>query len=264
MPAILPHFEIKIGDLASSIVNSGFQFPNRVTNKINIAIDGYSSCGKSTLAKAIAKNLNYIYIDSGAMYRTVAYYALEHGYVQSDGVIDEHMLVESLHLILIQFKYNSDTQEIETFLNGNCVDKEIRSMQVSAHVSAISAIKAVREKLVRIQQRMAESGGVVMDGRDIGTVVLPTAELKVFMTADVEVRAQRRFLQLKNNGVDISMEDVRENIAQRDFQDTTRAADPLRKASDAIVLDNSNLTEEEQFSFLMVQARKAIEAKTMA
>jgi cytidylate kinase len=135
-------------------------------------------------------------------------------------------------------------------------------MQVSAHVSAISAIKEVREKLVRIQQRMAENGGVVMDGRDIGTVVLPEAELKVFMTADVEVRAQRRYLQLKNNGVSISIEDVRENIAQRDLQDTTRAADPLRKATDAIVLDNSNLTEEEQFSFLMVQARKAIELKT--
>jgi cytidylate kinase len=137
-------------------------------------------------------------------------------------------------------------------------------MQVSAHVSAISAIKEVREKLVRIQQRMAENGGVVMDGRDIGTVVLPEAELKVFMTADVEVRAQRRFLQLKNNGVSISIEDVRENIAQRDLQDTTRAADPLRKAADAIILDNSNLTEEEQFSFLMVQARKAIDVKTTA
>ena len=185
--------------MPGSIVNSGLQFPNQVTNKINIAIDGYSSCGKSTLAKAIAKNLNYIYIDSGAMYRAVTFYALEHGYVQSNGSIDENMLVESLQLILIQFKYNSDTQEIETFLNGTCVDKEIRSMQVSAQVSAISAIKAVREKLVRIQQRMAENGGVVMDGRDIGTVVLPSAELKVFMTADVEVRAQRRFLQIKNN-----------------------------------------------------------------
>jgi cytidylate kinase len=137
-------------------------------------------------------------------------------------------------------------------------------MQVSSHVSAISAIKAVREKLVRIQQRMAENGGVVMDGRDIGTVVLPDAELKVFMTADVEVRAQRRFLQLKNNGVSIAIEDVLENIAQRDLQDTTRAADPLRKAAEAIILDNSNLTEEEQFSFLMVQAKKAIEAKAMA
>lgn len=262
MFAILPHFKIKLGDFRGTNVNSVLQFPHQVTNKINIAIDGYSSCGKSTLARAIAKNLNYIYIDSGAMYRAVAYYALEHGYIPSKGEIDEKMLVESLHLILIQFKYNSDTQEIETFLNGTCVDKEIRSMQVSAHVSAISAIKEVREKLVRIQQRMAESGGVVMDGRDIGTVVLPGAELKVFMTADVEVRAQRRFLQLKNNGVNISIEDVRENIAQRDLQDTTRAADPLRKAAGAIILDNSNLTEEEQFSFLMVQARKAIEMKT--
>lgn len=244
------------------IVNSGLQLPNQVINKINIAIDGYSSCGKSTLARALAKNLNYIYIDSGAMYRSVAYYALEHGYIRSKGDIDVKMLIESLHLILIQFKYNSDTQEIETFLNGTCVDKEIRSMQVSAYVSVISAIKEVRDKLVRIQQRMAENGGVVMDGRDIGTVVLPKAELKVFMTADIEVRAQRRFLQLKNNGVSISIEDVRENIAQRDLQDTTRAADPLRKAVDAIILDNSNLTEEEQFSFLMVQARKAIELKT--
>ena len=235
MCAILPHFKIKLGVLPGSIVNSGLQFPNQVTNKINIAIDGYSSCGKSTLAKAIAKNLNYIYIDSGAMYRAVTFYALEHGYVQSNGSIDENMLVESLHLILIQFKYNSDTQEIETFLNGTCVDKEIRSMQVSAQVSAISAIKAVREKLVRIQQRMAENGGVVMDGRDIGTVVLPRAELKVFMTADVEVRAQRRFLQLKNNGVNLAIDDVRDNIAQRDLQDTTRAADPLRKAADDIV-----------------------------
>lgn len=261
MVAILPHFKIKLGVLLRSIVNSGFQFPYQVTNKINIAIDGYSSCGKSTLARAIAKNLNYVYIDSGAMYRAVTYYALEHGYIQSKGEIDEKMLVESLHLILIQFKYNTESQEIETFLNGSCVDKEIRSMQVSAHVSAISAIKEVREKLVRIQQRMAENGGVVMDGRDIGTVVLPNAELKVFMTADAEVRAQRRFLQLKNNGVNISMEDVRENIAQRDLQDTTRAADPLRQAADAIVLDNSHLTEEEQFSFLMVQARKAIELK---
>jgi cytidylate kinase len=262
MSAILPHFEIKRGDLGRCFVNSGFQFPNQVTNKINIAIDGYSSCGKSTLAKAIAKNLNYVYVDSGAMYRAVTFYALEHGYIQSKGEIDEQMLIESLHLILIQFKYNSDTQEIETFLNGTCVDKEIRSMQVSANVSSISSISAVREKLVRIQQRMAESGGVVMDGRDIGTVVLPNAELKVFMTADVEVRAQRRFLQLKNNGVSISLDDVRENITQRDLQDTTRAADPLRKAADAIVLDNSNLTEEEQFSFLMVQAKKAIELKT--
>jgi cytidylate kinase len=262
MCPILPHFEIKLMVFRGCIVNSSLQFPNQVTNKINIAIDGYSSCGKSTLARAMAKNLNYIYIDSGAMYRAVAYYALEHGYIQSKGEIDEKMLVESLHLILIQFKYNSDTQEIETFLNGTCVDKEIRSMQVSAHVSAISAIKEVRGKLVRIQQRMSENGGVVMDGRDIGTVVLPEAELKVFMTADVEVRAQRRFLQLKNNGVNISIDDVRENIAQRDLQDTTRAADPLRKAADAVVLDNSNLTEEEQFSFLMVQARKAIELKT--
>ena len=263
MLAILPHFEIKLGDFRGSIVNSNLQFPNRVTNKINIAIDGYSSCGKSTLAKAIAKNLNYIYIDSGAMYRAVTYYALEHGYIQNKGEIDENMWVESLHLILIQFKYNSDSQEIETFLNGTCVDKEIRSMQVSAHVSAISAIKEVREKLVRIQQRMAENGGVVMDGRDIGTVVLPNAELKVFMTADVEVRAQRRFLQLKNNAVDISIDDVRDNIAQRDLLDTTRAADPLRRASDAVILDNSNLTEEEQFSFLMVQAKKAIDMKTL-
>lgn len=234
-----------------------------MTKKINIAIDGYSSCGKSTLAKAVARALNYMYVDSGAMYRAVTYYALEHGYIGNSGKIDVPMLKESLHLILIQFKYNTETQEIETFLNGACVDKEIRSMQVSAHVSAISAVREVREKLVRIQQRMAENGGVVMDGRDIGTVVLPNAELKIFMTADMDVRTQRRFLQLKASGVEINLESVRENLEQRDLIDTTREADPLRQATDAIVLNNSNLTEEEQFSYLITQARRAIELKSI-
>ena len=234
-----------------------------MTKKINIAIDGYSSCGKSTLAKAVARALNYMYVDSGAMYRAVTYYALEHGYIGASGKIDVPMLKESLHLILIQFKYNSETQEIETFLNGTCVDKEIRSMQVSAHVSAISAVREVREKLVRIQQRMAENGGVVMDGRDIGTVVLPHAELKIFMTADMDVRTHRRYLQLKASGVEISAESVRENLEQRDLIDTTREADPLRQAPDAVVLNNSNLTEEEQFSYLITQARRAIEQKSV-
>ena len=204
-----------------------------------------------------------MYVDSGAMYRAVTYYALEHGYIGASGKIDVPMLKESLHLILIQFKYNTETQEIETFLNGTCVDKEIRSMQVSSHVSAISAVREVREKLVRIQQRMAENGGVVMDGRDIGTVVLPNAELKIFMTADMDVRTHRRFLQLKASGVEISLESVRENLEQRDLIDTTREADPLKQASDAVVLNNSNLTEEEQFSYLITQARRAIELKSV-
>ncbi|MFM7769226.1 MAG: (d)CMP kinase, partial [Bacteroidota bacterium] len=192
------------------------------STKINIAIDGYSSCGKSTLAKAIAKELNYIYIDSGAMYRAVTLYAIEHGYINTSGTIDTKLLLESLELILIQFRYNSNNQEIEIHLNGTSVNKEIRSMQVSAHVSAISAVPEVRKKLVRIQQRMSESGGVVMDGRDIGTVVLPSSEVKIFMTAASKVRAERRLKQLTESGVHSSIDEVTANLNQRDLLDTTR------------------------------------------
>lgn len=234
------------------------------SNKINIAIDGFSSCGKSTLAQAIARELNYLYVDSGAMYRAVTFYALEHGYIHTNGSIDHGLLLESLDLILVQFKYNSSNQEIEIHLNGTCVNKEIRGMQVSAHVSAISAIPEVRKKLVRLQQRLAEKGGTVMDGRDIGTVVLPNAEVKIFMTASPHVRAERRHKQLLLNGVHSSFEEVNANLSQRDLMDTTRVADPLVQAPDALVLDNTYLTEEEQFSFVLLHARKAIQSKVSA
>lgn len=226
--------------------------------KINIAIDGYSSCGKSTIAKAVAKELNYVYIDTGAMYRAMALYALQHGFIQSNGNLDTAGLEKALDMVLINFKYNLDTGIIETYLNGQNVEKEIRTLQVSNHVSKISNIKNVRSKLVRLQKRMAESGGVVMDGRDIGTVVLPDAELKFFMTADSKVRAQRRFEELKSMGVDTSFEEVLENVNSRDEYDSTRSNDPLKCADDALVIDNTNLTIEEQFQFVMGHAMKKI------
>ncbi|MFM7728641.1 MAG: (d)CMP kinase, partial [Flavobacteriales bacterium] len=219
--------------------------------KINIAIDGYSSCGKSTLAKAIAKELNYIYIDSGAMYRAMTLYALQHGFVTPEGKVNEAEFVSALDTVMINFKYNTDTLKYETYLNGQNVDREIRTLQVSNNVSPVSTIKEVRQKLVRLQKRMAEAKGVVMDGRDIGTVVLPDAELKLFMTADPAIRAKRRFEELKTMGVDASIEDVLKNISQRDAIDTTRAHDPLVQAPDAIVVDNSHLTVEEQYQFVM-------------
>ncbi len=226
--------------------------------KLNIAIDGYSSCGKSTIAKSIARELNYVYIDTGAMYRAMALYALQHNYIKSDGTIDEPALIQALQLVLITFKYNTELGQYETFLNGVNVEREIRTLQVSNNVSPISNIKEVRAKLVRLQKRMAEAKGVVMDGRDIGTVVLPDADLKFFMTADAKVRAQRRFDELKSMGVETSLAEVVKNVNARDEYDTTRANDPLRQADDAIVIDNTYLTLEEQFQFVMVQVNKKI------
>lgn len=226
--------------------------------KINIAIDGYSSCGKSTLARSVARELNYIYIDSGAMYRATTLFALHHSYIKPDGKIDEDGLVKALDLVLINFKYNTDIGQNETYLNGINVEKEIRSIQVSNYVSPISNIKAVRSKLVKLQRRIAESRGVVMDGRDIGTIVIPDAELKFFMTAESRIRAQRRFQELKSMGVETTLDDVHANINARDEYDSNRSNDPLRKADDAIVIDNSNLTIEEQFQFVMGQVFKKI------
>jgi cytidylate kinase len=230
--------------------------------KINIAIDGYSSCGKSTIAKAIARELNYIYIDSGAMYRAMTLYALQHGYISPEGKVNEDALIPALDLVMINFRYNTDTYRYETFLNGQNVEREIRTLQVSNNVSPVSAIKEVRMKLVRMQKRMAESKGVVMDGRDIGTVVLPDAELKLFMTADPTIRARRRFDELHSLGVDTSMEEVLRNITQRDHIDTTRAHDPLVQAPDAIVVDNSHLTLDEQFQFVMSKVNHRLMAPT--
>lgn len=224
--------------------------------KINIAIDGFSSCGKSTIAKAIAKELNYVYVDTGAMYRAMTLYALQQGFIAPNGTLDHDGLEKALDLVLINFKYNFDLGIIETFLNGQNVEKEIRSIQVSKHVSKISDIKAVRTKLVKLQKRMAETKGVVMDGRDIGTVVMPDAELKFFMTADNKVRAKRRFDELKSMGVETTLEEVLQNVNSRDDYDTKRANDPLRQAIDAIVIDNSHLTIEEQFQFVMGHVMK--------
>jgi cytidylate kinase len=229
-----------------------------VNKKINIAIDGYSSCGKSTIAKAIAKELNYVYVDTGAMYRAMALYALQHGYIHSNGKVDAEGLERGLEMVLITFKYNIELGASETFLNGVNVDKEIRSLQVSNHVSRVSDVKAVRTKLVKLQRRLAESRGVVMDGRDIGTVVMPDSELKFFMTADNKVRAQRRFDELKSLGVETTFEEVLKNLNSRDEYDSSRDNDPLRRAEDAVVIDNTNLTIEEQFQFVMGHAIKKI------
>jgi cytidylate kinase len=229
-----------------------------VKQKINIALDGYSSCGKSTIAKAIAKELNYFYVDSGAMYRAIALFALQNGFIQANGKVNTEELINSLEHVLVNFKYNSDSGINEVYLNGQNVEKEIRSMQVSNHVSVISDIREVRHKLVKVQKRMAESKGVVMDGRDIGTVVMPDAELKFFLTADALVRAKRRFAELATNGIETTVEEVLNNLNQRDEYDTTRANDPLKKAADAIVVDNTHLTIEEQFQFVMKHIAKKI------
>jgi len=218
--------------------------------KINIAIDGYSSCGKSTLAKALAKTLNYVFIDTGAMYRAVTLFAIRNKLVV-DGNILAAELIESLPQITITFMYDQAQERSLVQLNGEIVEQEIREMEVANHVSAVAAIPEVRKKLVQLQQQMGESKGVVMDGRDIGTVVFPNAELKIFMTADPQVRVQRRLAELQAKGQDVTEKEVRDNIASRDYQDTHRAADPLRQAEDARVLDNSSLTPDDQLQLAL-------------
>ena len=219
-------------------------------NRLSIAIDGYSSCGKSTIAKDLAKKLNYIYIDSGAMYRAVTLYAMEQNLI-NDNDVDLKALEEQLPKIDISFEFNRKTKLNETYLNGKNVEVEIRRLDVSNKVSLISAIDFVRHRLVELQRDMATDGRVVMDGRDIGTVVLPNADLKIFMTAKPEIRAERRFKELQKKGEDVSIEEIMENIEQRDHLDTTRKVSPLRKADDAIALDNSNLTTEEQLYWII-------------
>ena len=218
--------------------------------KLVIAIDGYSSCGKSTIAKDLAKVLNYIYIDTGAMYRAVTLYAMRNGIIK-DGKIDVEKLHDSLSGIKVSFRKNPETGLNETYLNGENVEKEIRRMDVSSNVSLISAIKEVREYLVELQREMAQQGGVVMDGRDIGTVVLPDADLKIFMTAKPEVRAERRYKELQAKGENVSFEEIMKNLEERDHLDTTRKESPLRQADDAIVLDNSNMTPQEQLDWIV-------------
>ncbi|MCH1584212.1 MAG: (d)CMP kinase [Flavobacteriales bacterium] len=226
-------------------------------DRINIAIDGHSSSGKSTMAKSLAKELNFVYIDTGAMYRAAALFCIKERLIDGNE-IDERRIPAAIERMYIAFKYNSKTEQSEIHLGGVNVEKEIRSMEVARRVSLVAAVPEIRHKLVNIQQRMASVGGVVMDGRDIGTVVMPKAELKFFITADLEIRAKRRFEELKNKGVESSLGDVLNNIRERDRIDTTRAVAPLRKAKDSIVMDNSNLSIDEQFDFLLNHARKVM------
>lgn len=218
--------------------------------KITIAIDGYSSCGKSTLAKQLASQLNYTYVDSGAMYRAITLFAIENGLASKDEVKTEE-LVSRLDEIEVDLKYDSEAQRVTTFLNCKNVEDEIRTMRVSEVVSFVSIIKEVRAKLRSIQQELGKRGGVVMDGRDIGTAVFPNAELKIFMTASPEVRAQRRFDELKAKGKNVSLDEVRDNLVSRDKEDTSRKENPLIQAEDAVVLDNSGLTPDQQLEMAL-------------
>ena len=216
-----------------------------MSKNIVVAIDGYSSCGKSTLAKALAKKLNFIYIDSGAMYRAVTLFFIRHNI----DLKDQESVNDALSAIQIDFK-TSETQTLIT-LNNEDVSKEIRQMPVANKVSTVSAIKDVRLEMVKQQQRMGRSGNIVMDGRDIGTVVFPNADLKLFMTADPQIRAERRYNELISKDEKVNMEDIFENLAKRDFQDTTREESPLIQAEDAVVLDNSHIDETEQLEFAL-------------
>ncbi len=214
--------------------------------RINIAIDGFSSCGKSTLAKQLAHHLHYTYIDSGAMYRAVALYVIENGLVK-DGKLDRANLLRVLDNIAIGFRHDDATQRSHTWLNGRDVEHRIRGMEVSRYVTLVSPVPEVRAKLVVLQRALGRDRGVVMDGRDIGTVVFPDAEVKLYMTARPEIRAQRRYNELKSKGVEVDYASVLENIERRDEDDTKRAADPLIKAHDATEIDNSDITADEQF-----------------
>lgn len=222
--------------------------------KIIIAMDGHSSCGKSTMAKTLAKKIGYTYIDTGAMYRAVTLYSMRRGFIGKDG-IDEEALRRELPQIKISFGHENGQQY--TILNGENVEREIRGMEVSSHVSPISAIGFVREAMVKLQREMGKQGAIIMDGRDIGTTVFPNAQLKIFVTASDEIRARRRFDELKLKGDNPVYEDVLKNVRERDYIDSHRAVSPLRKADDAIVLDNSNLTFDEQDKWLMDQYLKA-------
>lgn len=226
--------------------------------KIIIAIDGHSSTGKSTVAKQLAKALEYIYVDTGAMYRAVSLYAMRKGFID-ESHFDQETLENDLSKIDLRFKINPQTGLAEVLLNGENVEREIRTLSVSRHVSKIAAVSRVRRKLVEQQQQMGIDKGIVMDGRDIGTVVFPEAELKLFMTATAKDRAERRFIELNERGENVTYEDVLKNVVNRDHIDSTRKDSPLRKAQDAIKIDNSNLTLKEQFDQILKLAKETIE-----
>ena len=226
--------------------------------KIVIAIDGFSSCGKSTMAKDLAREIGYIYVDTGAMYRSVTLYALRNDMFGDDGKVDEARLHDAIDNIEIAFRLNDETGRPDTLLNGECVEKDIRGLEVSSKVSLIAALPFVREKLVKEQQKMGLAKGIVMDGRDIGTVVFPQAELKIFVTASAEVRAQRRYDELMAKGMPADFEDILKNVQERDYMDSHRAVSPLRKADDSIELDNSHMTIAEQKAWLMEKFKAAV------
>ncbi|MBQ8464193.1 MAG: (d)CMP kinase [Prevotella sp.] len=226
--------------------------------KITIAIDGHSSCGKSTMAKDLARKVGYVYVDTGAMYRAVTLYALRHGFFAADGAVLEEPLSEAMPQISIDQRLVDG--RTTTFLNGENVELEIRSLEVSNHVSPIAAIPFVRTALVAQQQKMGREGGIVMDGRDIGTTVFPNAELKIFVTASARVRAQRRYDELQQKGMPADYDDILKNVEERDYIDSHREVSPLRKADDAILLDNSEMTIDEQNKWLMEHFEQAVKA----
>ena len=228
--------------------------------KITIAIDGFSSCGKSTMAKDLAKKLGYVYVDTGAMYRAVTLYAMRNGLFNADGSVKTADLERQMNKINITFKLNKMAERPDTYLNNELVENDIRTLEVSNHVSQIAAVPFIREAMVAQQQRMGKDKGVVMDGRDIGTTVFPEAELKVFVTASAEVRAQRRYDELKEKGMPADFNDILKNVQERDYIDSHREVSPLRKAPDAIELDNSYMTITEQSAWLMEQVKQKIEA----
>lgn len=220
-----------------------------MNKKLIIAIDGYSSCGKSTFARLIAKELNYIFIDSGAMYRAVTLYCMRKNYINKNK-LDTVSILSDIRDIHIDFVHNPDLNQYETFLNSENVEKEIRSMEVTEHVSQISQIHEVRDRMVELQRQIGVSKGIVMDGRDIGTVVFPDADIKIFMTASVDIRAKRRFDELKEKGINIDFEEIKRNIISRDIADENRDISPLRRADDAIILDNSRMTIRDQMAWI--------------
>ena len=226
--------------------------------KITIAIDGFSSTGKSTVARQLAEALSYIYVDTGAMYRAVTLFAIRAGFISGD-TVDRDKLLNNLNQLDLEFKHNPETGKSDMYLNSENVEKPIRTLEVSRTVSQVSVFPEVREKLVALQRKMGQSKGIVMDGRDIGTVVFPDAELKIFMTASPEIRANRRYKELLQRGEEVNFEEVLENVRKRDHIDATRAVSPLKKAEGAVVIDNSDMSQEEQFERLLHLAKQIIE-----
>ena len=226
--------------------------------KITIAIDGHSSCGKSTMAKELARQLGYVYVDTGAMYRTVTLFAMRHNLFLADGEVDTDALRKCMPEIEVSFRFNEETGRPDAYLNGECVEKVIRSIEVSNHVSKVAAIPFVREAMVDQQRRMGAEKGIVMDGRDIGTTVFPDAELKIFVTASSKVRGQRRYDELKEKGMPADFDEIQKNVEERDYIDSHREVSPLRQAPDALLLDNSEMTIPEQNAWLMDKVKALV------